>query len=226
MNLLARPRVRTVLALWFALVCGLQEAVARQASTREVSTFRFMDLPAGWIIALVIVPAVILVVTLVYRREGSSAPPRIRALCGVLRGLAFLLLFLFLFRPVIETHEVEVEKAILPILLDGSSSMGRTDAYADEEVAGRLARLAGMASGDELAGTSRLQLMRAILKRPETDPTAVLGERNEVKLYSFGEEVRSLAESGDLRAEGNYTRLGSAIAEVLAEFGSRGQHIG
>ena len=216
-------RVVLLLLAFWGLV---STALARQADTREVSSFRFMDAPPGWIIALVIVPAVTVLVALIYRREGRTAPPKIRALCGVLRGLAFLILFLFLFRPVIETFEVEVEKAVVPILLDGSSSMRRTDAYADEDVATRLASLAGLSSNAQVGETSRLELMRSILGRLSTDPHEVLSERNEVKLYSFGDEVRSLADTDDLRAEGHYTRLGTAIAEVLAEFGSRGRRIG
>ncbi len=196
-----------------------------QADTREVTTFKFLDLPPAWIIALVIVPMVLGLCALVYRNEGSTISNRARWICGGLRVLAFAMLFLFLFRPVFETYEVEVEKSVLPILLDGSSSMSRSDAYSDVEVAGRLARLSGLSGTEAVAATTRIDLMKAILSRPKTDPTQVLSERNEVRLYSFGDEVRSLGDPADLRAEGHYTRLGNAIVEVQSEFSSRGKRV-
>ncbi len=201
-------------------------ASAQEAETREVTTFKFLDAPPTWVIALVIVPAIIALCTFVYRREGEGgAPAGARAACGVLRGLAFVALFLFLFRPVLETHEVEIEKSVVPILLDGSSSMRRSDAYADGEVADRLARTSGLGDAARVSETTRIDLMKEILARPETDPAKVLADRNEVRYYSFGDEIRSLAETGDLRAEGHYTRLGTAIAEVQAEFASRGRRV-
>ncbi len=206
--------------------CPAGAALARApAETREVSTFRLLEAPPGWVVALVIVPAIVLLVALVYRREGQTAPPRARFLCGALRALVFAALFLFLFRPVRETHEVEIEKSVVPILLDGSASMQRSDAYAGGDAGERLAALSGLPGVEGVAATSRAELLQAILGRPATDPSVVLGDRGEVKLYSFGDELRSLAAPGDLRAEGQHTRLGSAIAEVLAEYGSRGKPV-
>lgn len=220
--------VRMLRALGAALllIVGLPTTLlAQQAETREVTSYRFLDMPPAWVIALIIVPAIIVLVTFVYRREGSTAPPRMRLICGILRGLAFAMLFLFLFRPVKEVHEVEVEKSVVPILMDGSSSMSRMDSYGDVEVAGRLATLSGLGSPEAVADTSRLELMRSILGQPGNRPGEQLADKNEVRLYSFGDEVRSLGGLDDLRPEGHYTRLGTAIAEVLAEFSSRGQRV-
>lgn len=220
-----RAYLRAALALLVGPLLGAL-ARAQDGETREVTSFKFLDAPPAWVVALVIVPAIILLCAFVYRREGDGgAPIGPRVTCAVLRGLAFVMLFLFLFRPVLETHEVEIEKSVVPILLDGSSSMRRSDAYADGDISQRLASLSGLGDAARVAETTRVDLMKAILSRPDTSPEKVLAERNEVRLYSFGDEIRSLADHGDLRAEGHYTRLGTAIAEVQAEFASRGRRV-
>lgn len=202
------------------MICLLQAA----AGSHEVTSLRFLDLPPKWVIALVIVPAVIGLVAFVYRREGDTAPRGARALCGVLRVLAFLLLFLFLFRPVRETQPVVVEKSVLPVLIDGSSSMLRSDSYADGAIVERLARLSGVAP-DAVGATARIDLLKAILARAETDPRQVLESRCEVRFFSFGEELRSLNSAADAEAAGHYTRLGSGVSDVLSDLTSRGDRV-
>lgn len=225
----ARPlrRIRRA-ALALAVGCAGLPALAlaqQPGETREVTTFKFLDAPPAWVIVLVIVPLVLGFVAFIYRREGHSAPLRARFVCGALRALAFAVLFLFLFRPVFETQAVETELSVVPILIDASSSMQRPDSYVDPQVAARLAELSGLTGAADVAQTARIDLVKAILARAQGDPRQVMKDRNHVRFFSFGEELRALDTPDDVRAEGNYTRLGSAIADALAEESSRGDRV-
>ncbi|MBK6941819.1 MAG: VWA domain-containing protein [Planctomycetes bacterium] len=201
-------------------------AAARAAETTGTHTqTRFLDAPPTWVIALLIVPAVVVAVGFVYRRENKEVAPRTRALLAALRMLAFFVLFLVLFRPVRETYVVEQEKSVVPILIDTSSSMRRTDAYADADVTARLANLAGFTGEVGVAAADRIDLVKAMLAREVTDPRRVLTAKNVVRWFGFGDELRSLDGPADAAADASYTRLGSAIADVLSETGSRGERV-
>lgn len=203
-----------------AIVAQAQEPV----TAREVTNFHFLEAPAGWVIALVIVPAIVALSVFVYRRERAPLTNRQRGVFAALRTLAFAVLFLVLFRPVLETQQVEVEKAVLPVLFDASASMTRADSYSDDAIADRLVASAGLASREALSGTSRVDLVKAILEKPGAS-LAALSERNEVRLLSFGDELRALDSVGEWRATANSTRLGSAIADALTEFENRGDRV-
>lgn len=208
------------------MIAQATAAAANAVAQQEVTEFRFLEAPPAWVIALVIVPVLLILVLGIYRREGGAQlAPKPRLLLAGLRIVAIGVLLLVLFRPVLETHKVEIEKAVLPILIDGSASMTRTDAYADADGASRLARLAGMADPAELATSTRVELVQRILGAAATDPKRTLAERNDVRLFSFGEDLRSLDAVSDLTADANYTRLGSALSDTLAEFGNRGDRV-
>ncbi len=215
-------------ALWFAQTppaAPASSSAPDAAPLRDVTSFRFLDAPPAWVIALVIVPAVALGVWLVYRRESREIPPRTRIVLGILRGLAFFMLFLFLFRPVRETQPVVVEKSVLPVLIDASASMTRKDAYVGDEVADRLAKLAGLADASRAAEMPRIDLVKTILQRPETDPSKALSAKNEVRFFSFGEELRSIETPSELVADAPSTRLGSAITDLLTDVTGRGERV-
>lgn len=200
---------------------GVLLAVQDDAALREVTRFKFADAPPGWVIALVIVPLVISLVVLAYRRERAplTTPQRL-SLCA-LRVLAFGVLLIVLFRPVLETQRVEIEKAVLPILFDASASMTRADSYSDAAVADELVSLAGLPSREALSTTSRVDLVKKLLSRPQA-PLAKLDARNQVRLLTFGDEVRSLDAVEEWRAEADSTRLGTALVDALTEFDNRG----
>lgn len=191
----------------------------------ERSSLRFLDAPPAWVIVLVIAPLIIGLVTFIYRREGVQASVGARTTCAILRALAFVAIFLFLFRPVIETQPYETERSVVPVLLDASASMQRTDAYADRVVGQALADLSGQADVAEVAGTTRTDLVKRILAQLATDPRRVLDSHSIVRFYAFAEETRAVDSPADLRNEGNYTRLGSAVADVLSESSSRGDRV-
>jgi von Willebrand factor type A domain len=193
-------------------------------AAREVTTFKFLEAPAGWVIALVIVPAIVALAVLAYRRERAPLSTRQRGVLSALRVAAFAVLLVALFRPVLETQQVEVEKSALPILFDGSASMTRADAYSDEDIAAQLVEASGLASHAALSGTPRVDVVKAALRNVQP-ALAKLSERNDVRLLTFGDELRALDSIEEWEASANSTRLGSAIADALSEFENRGDRV-
>ncbi len=217
-----------LVALWLAAIpqgtsSNAPNSVLPNVS-HDITTFKFLEAPAGWIIALLIVPGVIAASVYAYRKERAPLTARQRGLLAGLRALAFAVLFVVLFRPVLETQQVEIEKSVLPILFDASASMTRADSYNDKDAADALTDLAKLPSKDALATTPRVDLVKAILKNQSTLLDA-LKVKNDVRLMAFGDELRSLDSLDDWSASSNSTRLGSAIADALTDIENRGDRV-
>lgn len=192
-----------------------------EGAVKNRRTFTFQDLPELWVVFLVILPGVILFSYFVYRRESGEVPARGRYLLAGVRSGCFLLLFLFLFRPVILTERVREIKPLAVLLLDDSASMREHDRYADPETAEALRRAAGLASAAALRDLSRRELMERVLTRPEEDLLARLEDRYDLKYYAFADGTAPVGGLSDLTSEGESTRIGDALAEVVKQYRGR-----
>ena len=93
----------------------------------STTTLRWDALPPLWVIVLLIVPAVLLTVRYVYRREPGAQRRPLRIALGLLRAFAVFLVLAALFGPYAETVEGEVAKRTLVIAVDTSRSMSLQD---------------------------------------------------------------------------------------------------
>lgn len=134
---------------------GLQ----RIEATGVEETVRLLDLPAVWLVVLVLLPLFAGLAWLGYARENLSRP--MRATLFALRFAAFVLLGLVLARPVRVERRQEVHPASVLVLVDDSASMRRSDAYPDDGARKALEEAAGLAPGE----ASRLDLARAVYAR-------------------------------------------------------------
>ena len=82
-----------------------------------------IDLPAAWVLVLVVLPLVLFTCWLGYRGERLAPIARF-ALTGLRFG-AIVTLLVVLFRPVLVQHREEVQKAEVIVLVDDSASMQR-----------------------------------------------------------------------------------------------------
>jgi uncharacterized membrane protein len=191
----------------------LSPAPAETEGLRE--TLRLLDLPAGWIVALVVLPLLAGVAWLGYARE--SIAPRWRWVLASLRFASLLVLFLVLCRPVFVERREEVHPAEVLVVLDDSASMRRRDTYTDQEdVRTRLREATGL----EPAAT-RSELVRGAVRR-ELLPD--LEERGYVpRLFAFAESSRPLLSLDELAGRGQGTHVGDALTQLLAS--QRGRHV-
>ena len=179
-------------------------------------SLRLLDLPAAWVIVLIILPIFAAVTWIGYGRESIGQGMRL-VLSG-LRFAAFLVLLIVLARPVLVERREEVHAPEVLVLVDDSASMRRQDAYSgDRETLEALTRLSGRAPAE----MSRLELATLAL---EEQLFPKLSERDyEVRTYGFAESAAPASSLSALSARGNGTHLGDALTQALAA--NRGRHV-
>lgn len=192
----------------------------------EVSSERiaFLSAPPAWVTVLLIVPALLLIVGFVYRRESASASGRARALLGALRLAAIALLLLVLFQPVSESKVFAVHRSTVGVLIDESLSMDRAEEY-DGELAAALAAASGLPA-EQVSSTARSELVRRVLLRDGVDLVAYLAQRVDPHLWAFASNARPIGSVDEtLRAADEPSRgttaLGDALLAALSELRHR-----
>jgi len=192
---------------------GLPDALPDEGTR---ASLRFLDLPAAWVIVLVILPVFAFVTWVGYAREPISSS--LRAVLSIARITAFLLLFAVLARPVMVERREEVFPAEVLVLLDDSASMQRKDAYSgDAETRRGLEKVSGRTAPD----STRLELGRDTLTR---EILPLLEGRGYVpKLFHFSESATPVSDFSGASGRGAGTHLGDAISQAMASH--RGRHV-
>ncbi|MEL6429311.1 MAG: hypothetical protein AAFU73_06500 [Planctomycetota bacterium] len=194
---------------------GLVGAAQAASSDAVAESWKFLEVPAPWIVALVLVPGSIAIAWLAYFREPVSS--RVRAALVTLRALSFLVLLAVLFRPVL----VHQEQSVLPpealFLYDDSGSMARVDGYVgDDDARAQVAELTGRSADD----ASRARIAEAVRNRVES----MASERGYVpRSFRFAEDLSPLADGAPLSARGTGTAVGDAIRASLSA--QRGRYV-
>lgn len=202
--------------------------VGAAESVRE--ELAFAAAPPTWVTVLVIVPALVLLVGYVYRREAGAAGGRLRGLLGLLRLAAIGLLLLVLFQPVRESKVFAVHRSTVGILFDESLSMDRAEEY-EAGLADAMAEAAGVERA-AVAQMPRGELLHRILKRDAADGAAAvdllatLSERVDPRLYAFAAGTRAVAGIADVLRGGadparGASAAGDALGHALAELRHR-----
>ena len=215
------------------------------AADDTVTRLRWRALPELWLIALVIVPAVALLVWSIYRSERGRATRGGKLALAAVRIVLILLVIGMLFEPYAEISNQKTVRAHLILLLDTSASLDFTDRYADEELATRLAEAAGVAGGaNEVREWTRAQLVKGVLGNRSLGVLARLREKFVLHVYAFDRELRPIwsehesaeAEAGGGRAgpegridqldfTGNLSAVGDALDRVIEEFRLRDEPV-
>ena len=191
------------------LPAALETTAAQASQTGLRMSFRLQEAPQAWIIVLIIVPALIFVSWLSYRRE--PIPRGARRLLSSLRFGALLVLSLVLCRPVMIERREEVHPAEVVILVDDSASMQRSEAYNGDPQARRAVT--------ELSAGKDVEVMRLDLARGVLDQRIlpILSERGyDLRLYRFADSAAPMISTDELSGAGHVTNLGDALAQVLA----------
>jgi hypothetical protein len=186
-------------------------------------TLHMAAMPELWVVVLVLVPAVVAAVAFCYRRERGTLDRASRWTLAAIRVAILLLILFLLFHPIIETTIYQVRRPTLAVLIDDSASMQREDRYADPDTLRAVSDLAGVEDPAEVAGISRLELLRRVLTREEGKVLEELAGSNDLQVFAFATELREIGADriDELRAKGNSTALGDAISGVLRQLRGR-----
>ncbi len=197
-----------------------------------------------WVIVLLVIPAVVGLVWLVYRRERKDLAPWVRMLLCGLRASVFLLVIGMLLGPVLTLEIVKFKRAYLLVLVDDSLSMRKGDPPTRPEDQLALARVVNLWDKDEklpdkvradLSKLSRADVVREALKNPSlgfTDEngakTGVLGELEKklnVAYFTFSKGARSVEKRealletyGTETCLGTETAIGDSVKQAVSMF--------
>lgn len=193
----------------------IQEPSTVDPTDAVEQSWRFLDLPALWVIALLLIPGAFAISALAYWRESLTT--RMRWTLVALRFLSFLLLLAVLFRPVIVQQQQSVIAPEALLLFDDSGSMTREDGYVgDEEARRAVTRL----TGESPESSSRIELAEAV--RPKVSQAAEESGYT-TRSFRFTSDLAPLAEGAKLTARGASTGIGDAIRAALAAH--RGRYV-
>src|SRR3954454_2734830 len=143
--------------------------------------------------------AALVVVFLIYRREGRRKGPKIGL--GILRVLLFVYVIILLNRPVIRETRTHVEPSVLAILIDNTISMSIPDVTRD----GAPSTQPGVAiatpgtqpstqpTSADPNSPSRLQAVMNLLSGEDQALLKKLAKVHTVHLYTFNKDAREIA---------------------------------
>jgi hypothetical protein len=159
----------------------------------EDLTLRFLGMPEGWglLLLIVCVAALIWLTVALYRREGRAASRGKKLFLAGVRIVAILLALLLFLEPTLFESRVRETLAPVIVLVDGSESITIDDLYADPEAA------AGVAAATRLNLTAKTRITRqeiitAALNNSKIDLLNRLAAKNPVHVYSFGVKAQEL----------------------------------
>ncbi|MCC6671793.1 MAG: hypothetical protein IT458_12075 [Planctomycetes bacterium] len=197
------------------LVQDPQAAPAGDAAVVQEEAFRFLALPELWVVALILVPAVVVFAWWSYGGL-KRLEPRTRAVLATLRGLAIAVCLLALFQPAWETVRYTKVRTQVHILVDDSASMRRKDAYPDATERDQLAAAGVTGAPDQY---TRAEIVARVLERPG-GLIESLRKDHEVRLFRFERQPLPVGTLGELQTKGPRTPLGDALDLHLATVGT------
>lgn len=204
--------------LWNPLALAAAQVAEPEKLTGTSQTLEFLDLPALWLLVLVLIPLLALVAFVGYWKESLS--PRSKVFMSALRFASLLLLLLVLFRPVFEKRREEVLPAEVVVLVDDSASMLRRDAYiGNADATSAVKKLAPKTEAGQ--DPTRLALAEAALEK-EILPH-LIEQGYEPRVFRFSESLTPFQDWETTRGGGAATHIGSAIQKSLAYH--RGRHV-
>ena len=201
---------------WLAKVMGVELPPIPENGTRHLE---WAGIPTGenLLFLLLFIAALVGLTAWFYRREGA-APTWQKIALGGLRITVIVLAMLVYFDLRLA---VEIEKtldSVTLVLVDNSLSMSIKDRISRPTLKTRVAEAAGIKDYD-LEQTPRLAVVEKILSNPQLDLIKKLGERNDVRIFTFGQKLEEAKLDKDgklaLEARGQLTDLTGGIRAAL-----------
>lgn len=199
----------------------------------------WQHLPPAWVLFLVIIPAVIFLVALVYRRERQDVGTGSKISLTLLRSGLILLTLILLMGPVLTVETIKKRKAFIIVLLDESRSMQKVDMLQSDKEREAVAKVTGVSSDADLRQLSRADVVKKVLENPKLKILDELENKLNVAYFTFSSTANAKGISGsaediDVRKKfleeykkencvGTETAIGDAIKAALNSL--RGQYV-
>ena len=184
-------------------------------AVRETERFEWLSAPPGWVALLVIVPAVLLFVVTIYRKERATGGPLARWTLIALRSAVIFGVIAMLAEPVWRLTEYFNRHSIVLVLVDDSLSMDIDDKYSNRELVDKLAEFFS-STPENIEDSSRYELVQRLFRDPEIGFLDSLREKGNVHVASFSSVVQRLREIE--RKDGEAEALTDEERDVLVAY--------
>ncbi len=196
----------------------------------EVS-LAWKNMPEAWVLFMVIVPAVLLLVWAIYRRERRDVGLGPKALLILLRSALILLVLLMLMGPVLTVETIKDRRNYVIVLVDESRSMKKSDPLLTLEDKLKVGGVTGVTDGDDTIGPSeeaalekltRADVVRRVLDNPKLGVLDGIEGKINVAYFTFSGGISAKSSRKELmesyRSEsclGTETAIGDSIRTAL-----------
>ncbi len=187
-------------------------------------------MPPAWVLWLVIVPAIVALVALLYRSERRDVGPGPKTAMTLFRALSLILIALLLMGPVLTVETIKSRKAYIVVLLDESRSMQKVDLIQTDADREAIGKVTGETGAKEISQLSRADLVKKVLQNPRLKILDELEEKLNVAYFTFSSGASAKESRKQLLEDyskesciGTETAIGDAIKAALNSL--KGQYI-
>lgn len=190
----------------------------------------WQHLPPAWVLFLLIIPAILVVIGALYRRERQDVGTGAKVSLTVLRSALLLLTLLLLMGPVLTVETIKKRKAFILVMLDDSRSMQKVDQLQTDQEREAVAKVTGVTGDAEIRQLTRADVVKKVLENPKLRILEELETKLNVAYFTFSSTATSRESREklleDYRKEtciGTETAIGDAIKAALNTL--RGQYV-
>jgi hypothetical protein len=190
----------------------------------------WQHMPAAWVLFLLIIPAVIVGVGLIYRRERQDVGVGSKIVLTVFRSLLLVLTMLLLMGPVLTVETIKKRKAFILVLLDESRSMQKNDLLQTDKEREAISKVTLVTNEAEIRQLSRADVVKKVLENPKLKILEELENKLNVAYFTFSSTATAKESKEKLLEEykketciGTETAIGDAIKTSLNSL--RGQYV-
>ncbi|HLY09014.1 MAG TPA: hypothetical protein VKW04_06895, partial [Planctomycetota bacterium] len=182
----------------------------------------WQHLPPAWVIFLLIIPAILVVIGALYRRERQDVGTGSKVALTLLRSALLLLTLLLLMGPVLTVETIKKRKAFILVLLDESRSMQKIDLLQTDQEREAVSKVTGVTGEADLRQLTRADVVKKVLENPKLRILEELENKLNVAYFTFSSTATSRESREklleDYRKEtciGTETAIGDAIKTAL-----------
>jgi len=190
----------------------------------------WQHMPPAWVLFLILIPAILAVIGLLYRRERQDVGTGPKIFLTVLRASLLLLTLLLLMGPVLTVETIKKRKAFILVLLDESRSMQKVDLLQTDKEREAVSKVTGVTGENELRQLSRADVVKKVLENPKLRILEELENKLNVAYFTFSSSAMSRESREKLLEDykretciGTETAIGDAIKTALNSL--RGQYV-
>ena len=193
-------------------------------------TITWQHMVPAWVIFLLIIPAVVAAVALIYRRERQDVSTASKVILTVLRASLLLLTLMLLMGPVLTVETIKKRKAFIIVLLDESRSMQKVDLLQSDKEREAISKVTLVNGENELRQLTRADVVKKVLENPKLKILDELENKLNVAYFTFSSTATARENRAKLLEDyrkdtcvGTETAIGDAIKTALNSL--RGQYV-